>query len=108
MGTNTGESLVVRGHGRAVGHQSLSIVCQVEEDERLQPLLGQHLRPQRTCDGRLHGAHSSGSHAHREVVHGSRGPEGYRPRAGGAGDPLLASRCARMTVSGLICVSDLS
>lgn len=79
----------------AVGH--LTLFCQVEEDERLQPFPGQHLRLQRTCEWRLHGAPASGRHAHRAMVHGSRGPEGERQRERGAGDPLPASRCTWMT-----------
>lgn len=76
---------------------TFNLFCQVEKDERLQPFPGQHLRLQRTCKWRLHGAPPSGRHAHRAMVHGSRGPEGERQRERGAGDPLPASRCTWMT-----------
>lgn len=71
---------------------ALFFTCQVEKDERLQPPAGQHLGLQRTRSRGLQGAGSSGLGAHREMVHGSRGPEDRYQREGSARDPLYTSR----------------
>lgn len=70
---------------------------QVEEDERVQPDAGQHLRLQRTRIRGLQTPASSGLGALREMVHGSGGQEDRHQGEERARDPVHPSGCASTT-----------